>query len=892
MSEFRFDPISFLIGFISSAILAAAVYRFRHAIGGLRRQASAGAESARRFATRTADARYQIDLGRYCQRYHIAGRLVKLTDVLIEPRFIPGVEPYDTSGEHRMRNPFHVIPLIHRFPAAYAPFNIRTIGIPDLGAGDRHLALLGQPGSGRSVALAAIALWALGDLQLEPPADPLKASLEEEEARLDKKVRDARQAERSQIQARALETIARAQEEARATLTASESLPEAVDLRRLMPILVHLGDIVIDPASQARLDPAEPLVQAMQRNLRRVTALTTPRYIYNRLSVGQALVLLDGLDDLPPAEQQAKLAWLGRFLKAYPDCVVIVVGPATGFHPLQELGLTPVFLRPWMDADIQRYAEKWAAVWPRITRARRRATPPPDERAIRMVTTNARALTPLDLTGRILATYHQNNEAAENLTRWDWYNHLVTRDFRLKDFEKNPDLADTALYAVALLAARILTNGPLPAEQLRQAADEALRAAGKAEGKAPARLPLDPERFLQLLVEDSRLLIQRAGGQFDFAHPVLRAFLASVTLLAADSQPALEDVVTDPAWQIALPFAAAKAPTETMNRAVVRKLSQQPDLLFQNLFDLACWMADAPADAPWRGEVFRRFGAALVSAAQFPVLREWAMAALVSTRDRGATLILRQALRSTDPQVRCLGCVGLGAFGDSEAIRELRSMTEDEELDVQLAAYLALAAIGTDRAIELLTEGIRDGHESLRQAIAESLAAYPEPGYALLHEAVRAEDMLMRRAAVFGLARINTPWALTDLYERMLEDDQWYVRSAAEQALARSAIVGPTAATAHPAVEKLEWVNDWVAEQSQQTAPGEDARHMLINMLRTGSQGYRVASARTLGKLGYLPALPALYQILADDAEPIRVAGYAALADLETQLASPLPGVL
>lgn len=892
MSEFRFDPISFLIGFVSSAILAAAVYRFRNTIGRLRRQASAGAESARRFATRTADARYQIDLGRYCQRYHIAGRLVKLSDILIEPRFIPGVEPYDTSGEHRMRNPFHVLPLIHRFPAAYAPFNIRTIGIPDLGAGDRHLALLGQPGSGRSAALAAIALWSLGDLQFEHAVDPLQASLEQEEARLEKKVRDARQAERSQIQARALERIARAQEEARATLTTSESRPDAVDLRRLMPILVHLGDVVIDPASQARLDPAEPLVQAMQHNLRRLTALTTPRYIYNRLSVGQALVLLDGLDDLPVAEQQAKLAWLGRFLKAYPDCVVIVAGPATGFHPLQELGLTPIFLRPWMNADIQRYAEKWATTWPRIAKARRRAMPPLDERAIRIVTTNARALTPLDLTGRILATYHQNSEDAGNLTRWDWYNHLVTSNFRLKEFENNRDLADAALYAVALLAAQILTNGPLSVEQLRKAADEALRAAGKAEGSPSARPPLDPERFLRLLVVDSGLLIQRVGGQFDFAHPVLRAFLASATLLASDSQPALQDVVTDPVWQTALPFAAAKAPTEVMNRAVVRKLSQQPDLLFQNLFDLAWWMADAPADAPWRGEVFKRFAAALITPAQFPVLREWTMAALVTTRDRNATLILRQALHSLDPQVRCLGCLGLGAFGDSEAIRELRPMMEDEELDVQLAAYLALAAIGTDRAIELLTEGLYDGQESLRQAIAESLAAFPVPGYALLHEAVRSEDMLMRRAAVFGLARINTPWALTDLYERMLEDDQWYVRSAAEQALGRTAIVGPTAATAHPPVEKLEWVNDWVAEQSQQAAPGEDARHMLITMLRTGGQGYRVASARTLGKLGYLPALPALYQILADEAEPIRAAGYAALADLEVQLASPLPGVL
>ncbi len=892
MSEFRFDPISFLIGVVSSAILAAVIYRFRHALGRLRYQATARAESARRFATRTADVRYQVDLINYCQRYHLAGRTVRLADVLIEPRFIPGVEPYDTSGERKLRDPFHVIPLIHRFPASYAPFNIRTIGVAELGSGDRHLALLGQPGSGRSTALAAIALWALDAAQFEPPEDPLQASLEEEEARLAKKERETRRSEHDQIQARALERIAQAREEARSTLAASETLPEAVDFHRLMPILVHLGDIVIDPASQSRLDPAEPLVQAMQRNLRRLTALTTPRYIYNRLSVGQALVLLDGLDDLTAEEQQAKLAWLGRFLKAYPDCVVIVTGPVTGFHPLQELGFTPVYLRPWMDSDVRRYARKWAAAWPLITGTRRRPGPSPDDRLIRIVTTNTRGLTPLDLTGRILASYPKDGDAAEKLTRWDWYNALATRNFRLQEFEGNSDLADAALYAVAYLAAHILTHGPLTAEELRKAAEEALRAATATDSKSRGRLPLDLERYLHLLTEDSALLVERADGRYTFAHPLLMAFLASVTLLNPDVQPGLEDAVTDAAWRYALPFAVAQASTDVINKAVVYTLSQQPDLLFQNLFELAHWLADTPSDAPWRGEVFKRFGAALLSPAQFPVLREWAVAALVTTRDRNAIHILRQALRAVDPQIRRLGCVGLGAFGDSEAIRDLRPMTEDDDPDVQLAAFLALAAIGTDRALELLTQGLADGHESLRQAVAESLAAFPTPGYILLHEAVRSEDMMVRRAAVFGLARINTPWALTDLYQCMLEDDQWYVRSAAEQALARTSIIGPTAAVSHPPVERLEWVNDWVAEQGQQATPGEDARHMLIAMLRTGGQGYRIASARTLGSIGYLPALPALYQILADEAEPIRAAGYAALADLEIQLASPLPGVL
>ncbi|MFC1960697.1 HEAT repeat domain-containing protein [Chloroflexota bacterium] len=261
--------------------------------------------------------------------------------------------------------------------------------------------------------------------------------------------------------------------------------------------------------------------------------------------------------------------------------------------------------------------------------------------------------------------------------------------------------------------------------------------------------------------------------------------------------------------------------------------------------------------------------------------------------------------RSTDTYVRLLGCVGLGAFGDPEAVRDLRPMLEDEDLDVQLAAGLALGAIPSENALKVMVQGLLTGEENLRQAVAEAMAAIPGEGHQILHEAATMEDMMVRRASVFGLARIGTPWALTDLYRRLLEDDQWYVRSAAEQAFADAQSGTQETIQAHPPLETLEWLVEQVVlpeESSLEAGEGEEGEaesliteellySTLLQLLGRGEEAYRIASARTLGYLGYAPALKPLYQVLGDQNQEVRAASFAALSDVQVKIGQGLPGV-
>ncbi len=67
-------------------------------------------------------------------------------------------------------------------------------------------------------------------------------------------------------------------------------------------------------------------------------------------------------------------------------------------------------------------------------------------------------------------------------------------------------------------------------------------------------------------------------------------------------------------------------------------------------------------------------------------------------------------------------------------------------------------------------------------SIADVLASDVRGGEAL-QRAAHHPDLMVRRAATFGLGKVDEDWALELLLELAREDTEWVVRSAAELAL-------------------------------------------------------------------------------------------------------------
>lgn len=899
-----FDLQNFGIGLVTGWVTAYGVYRFRRVIGSGIDATRTRATGVQSYATRSADSRYINDLIDFCETTHLAGRFVKLSEIIIEPRFLPApalAAPKD--DDDMLRNVFHVVPQIHDHPYLHAVYNPETLSIDDLAGGSRTLALLGLPGSGRTTALLSIVLRSLGRLHFEKVVDKLQQRLDAEEAALSEKERAARIKERNKIEELAREKL-REQHDINFTVNLDEAQTgeKISSLSQLMPVYVHLANIQLRTGEYGeQIDPAEPLVRAVQSQVGPVTAKSIPRNLYKRLANGQTLLLVDGYDDLPESERPEKLAWIRALITEYDGNFVIVTGPAQGYGALTQIGLTPIFIRPWNDDSQRRVVQRWTEAWPRVGSKKRRAAPPPDASLRERAHTNNRALSPTDLTLKIWSTYANDAEAAG---AEGWLRAFVAR--HLPEDQSIgiilPQLAQAAAAQldhgfITLARLEALARGELTVsdEDLLDTLleDEPAKPATKSGRKSKEEIEKEKKiqeeasaqgKLLSML-RSSGLIINYRGDRYLFRHPFIAAYLASLTLRDA-SPETLSAKAAKPAWSQAIAYASLHTSIEPAVRA---RLNAQADVLHNHVLEVSRWLSYAGSNAPWGGPLLKQLGNLLIAPNQYPLIRERAAAALIGTRDKNTIFVFRQAARNANADVRRLACLGMGAIGDPEAIKDLIPLLTDKIVDVQLSAAMALGAIGTDAALEEMVLALTEGSEQVRQAIAESLAAIPDEGHPVLYDAITHEEMMVRRAAAFGLRRVRTSWAVSALYRRFLEDDQWYVRSAAQQAFQDIQDDENKGPQSYPPVDSISWLVNWAAARGEGVPTGEAAIHILMKALQEGEPELRALAARALGQLGEISSAKSLYAALRDRQEEVRTAAHRSLADFEAQLGQPLP---
>jgi HEAT repeat protein len=878
-----FDVENFGIGLVAGWVSAYAVYRFRRQIQAAVASTRRGAAGVQNYATRSTDNRYIKDLIDLAETTHLAGKFVNLSEIMVEPRFLPAPELAAPPEDEVIHDVFHIVPQIPDHPYLHAVYNLETLSIDDLATGDRAIALLGLPGSGRTTALLSIALHSLGRARFHSYEDKVQKSLDAEEAALSEKERAARVKQRQE-----LERMARERLSEQHGITFGEDVDRSGVLRfnQLVPIYVHLANINISADEYgSQIDPAEPLVRAVQSQVGPITARALPLNLYRWLAQGKGLLLIDGLDDLPPDEQTQKLIWLRHLTQTYGDNFFIVAATPYGYGPLMRMGLTPVHLRPWHDMDIEQSLSRWTNTWPVIGGTRRRPAGLPDEAKITRARTNNRALSPVDLSLKIWSTFADDANVAG---QEGWLRSYLARYLPAKQ------VLDSILPHLAQIAALQIDEGFITLERIEQlirddafggaALDEAEEERPKQTSKNAKEEASAQGKFLNML-RRSGVLIAYRGNRFQFRHSFIAAYLASLTLKNAPAE-VIADQASDPAWSQTIAYAALHTSIEP---AVRTRLSAAPDVLHNQVLEVSRWLAYAPANASWRGPLLKHLGNMLVAPNQYPLIRERAAAALIGTRDKSALLIFRQAARNANADVRRLACLGMGAIGSPESIKDLVALLEDQVNEVQLASAMALGAIGNDEALEAVVIALTEAPEAVRQAAAETLAAIPDEGHPILYDAISHDDMLVRRAATFGLRRTGTRWAIGALYRTFLEDTQWYVRSAAQQAfydLQQEEDRGPQS---YPRPDSIPWLGDWAGARGENVPAGDGAVQVILNALHEGEPEVRELSARVLGQLGEVTSAKLLYNALRDRQEEVRAAAHRSLADLEMQLDQPFP---
>jgi HEAT repeat protein len=422
--QFDIDWQSAGIGYGGGLLTGYAIYQSRHVLNAIRRGLTSQADSAQSFATMGGDRRYTNELTKYAQHAHLFHNAVELGDILIEPRFVPDREVATVIEEEgERRNPFEFVPIVPDHPSLYQPYNINTISIEELGYGDRAVALLGPPGSGRTTTLHTIALWSMGKLEFTKPDDIVQERLKEAEEQLSRQERDDRAKAMVAIEQRAKEQL---REEK--GMDVGEEIQSAFipPFRRMAPIYVHLANVRLGTSWRGQVDPAEPLIRAIQYQTGRITSKTVPRKIYRFLNEGNCLLLIDGLDELPVADQRQKIAWLRALLDEYNQNFIIVTAPTCGYGMLQQIGFTPVHQRPWSHQDTKTYVQKLTTHWGDIVDQRRLTI---DEEEQSELLTGLWGLNPFEMTMKIRSQLVNDEHDPEHEDFSGWTNHYLASVF-------------------------------------------------------------------------------------------------------------------------------------------------------------------------------------------------------------------------------------------------------------------------------------------------------------------------------------------------------------------------------------------------------------------------------------------------------------------------------
>jgi HEAT repeat protein len=199
---------------------------------------------------------------------------------------------------------------------------------------------------------------------------------------------------------------------------------------------------------------------------------------------------------------------------------------------------------------------------------------------------------------------------------------------------------------------------------------------------------------------------------------------------------------------------------------------------------------------------------------------------------------------------------------DTKIITDLSEMAEDPVPNVGRAACMALMAIGNKTALDSIATILLQGSDASRRAAAEVLAMNPEEGYPTLQEGAAIDDLLVRHAIVFGLARINEPWAHQLLEKMAIEDGQWVVRNAAAQAIEDLKRINPHIPTAAPPLHELPWLIKFAAKSGAGVSPGKQAVDVLINALKDGDEYERMAALDYVRLYGTEDYIVQVYHIL------------------------------
>jgi HEAT repeat protein len=819
--------LSFWLGFLAACLFWWLVGLLRPGFKRVLAALRARSQEARQGLTASAEVRLRNETLRNVQRQHLASMLFSLDEILVSPQFISPPAPTDPGIPPVAEDiTFETIPYVPAWPDLAAAYGSPTLSLPEALQGGCNLVILGAAGAGKTVALAHYA-----------------------------------------------------------SLLAHQD-PQAGDLAHYLPVFFHVGDLDLNPASPQK--PVETLLQALSHTISGLTQVRLASSLRNSLETGQAVLLIDGLDEVTPETYQQVVGFIGQLLEQFPAVRMVTTAHPGYLDGLLNLGFRPVALAAWTEPQREAFIQRWSDLWSHNFGKNYTGPETTDPLLLNAwLKSSLTSVTPLELTLKVWSAYAGDmlgptpNHSLEAYIR-----RMTASNPRIR-----PALEHLALSSLLERKDRftrreaetwIAPHEPEPEQPLQQGEQEPEQPVQQEQPavdlepdlKAAAKEPPATSRLLPALI-DSGVLHQLSGSRFGFVHPVIQAYLSGclpADELATEGLMALPDE-----WQsknLVIEYLASRS---DISAHVSRQLEQDSAPLHARLLEASRWMRLAPENSPWRGNLMRQLASQLQNEMNSLAFRAAAITALATSGSQGVSVLLHQLFSSRQPGLRQLAALGCGLLRDTKNVADLSALMNDLIPAVRKAACLALVLIADKEALNTVAAALLHGDEELRRAAAEAFANHPEEGHPTLQEGATVEDILVRRAVVYGLQRVRESWALELLEKMQIEDQQWIVKNAASQALEEMARENTHVPRRQPPLTETPWLIAFAGERGMGVVPGKPALDLLLLALKEGNEEQKIAAMEYLALHGSPSAVLPLYNLYYSDQGTLRESAYQTL---------------
>ena len=829
------DAPSFLIGFGVGIVFVWLIRRVRPLFSQVRENVKEQRQAAQVRRTSGLEENHRRITLRRAQGMHLAASLFSLDEIFQEARLIAPpaqVQPGVIGIQEDIIS--QTLPYLPAWPELAAIYRAPTLGLTEAVAGGANIVIVGAAGAGKTVALAYLASMAANlKVRLDAGADS-----------------DA------------------------------------------VPFLYHVADLQL-PHDASR-DPLAIVANAASEHAPVFDLGRLPGFIQQTFKNGKALLLIDGFDELDPQGQRQVVDWFKALIQAYPKARIVTSACVNQLNGLAGIGFDPLALIGWDSRQTARYIQQWGELWSQTVALEAWAQSGPEQVDPMLLNawlaTDNQGLTPFELTLKVWGAYAGDSLGPRVLDA-------------IASHVRRVAPAGTPLAALELLAMQVvLTSQPIFDPRQARAwvkqydivEDKPIESAETVSDSPEAKqVPLTDSQKIRIKkskageavptygllskMVESGLLLLHPNNRMRFLHPVLNGYLAGQAIGDNDADLTL---LTQPDWDgktLSLRYLAARG-NATAVAEILLKETDPP--LHRHLLAVARWLRDASKESPWRGKVFAGLLSLLQAEGQPLGSRAQAMAAFVASGDAGAATLFRQLLSSRSFELIPLAALGSGAMKDLKAVDALEEVLQAPVGAVRRATCLALVAIGTEKSLEAVARALLQGDEELRRAAAEALANDPVEGHAMLREGATLEDIMLRRAAVHGLARVEQPWAVEMLRKIQVEDDQWAVRNLANQYLEEMDKADPRVPRKMANPSESAWLIEFAGRQGIGIPRGGPATDILLTAFKVGDTEERLAALPYLKRVANEGIIGALYNGIYGEDPEVREASFHAIEEI------------